>query len=240
MTPRQPSFVVQRVVRNDCRRNWYCNCAFLVLRGTTTWRVEHIQGCCVSLSWTRGRSSHAAPAAAFSVVCRPLHPRWSRGGAQLAADGAQDYKDTPNGNGEAQSEGQCREERQETACCPPPKDRTSAQRKGLQQGTLEIEKLQGNVIQVPAMFKQAARAKQTPPQKEPCNERAGPSGGNGDLEASVGMVAREIDSQDGTGMTLTYGRLRTSDVDPPQDVIRTDPWQLLAWGKLSGKQGLAA
>ncbi|KAJ1122193.1 hypothetical protein NDU88_000696 [Pleurodeles waltl] len=47
----------------------------------------------------------------------------------------------------------------------PPKDRASDQGKGVQQGTPAMEKLQGNVTQVPAMFKQVARAKQTSPPK---------------------------------------------------------------------------
>ncbi|KAJ1099050.1 hypothetical protein NDU88_004154 [Pleurodeles waltl] len=106
----------------------------------------------------------------------------------------------------------------------PSKDRTSAQGKGLQQGALAMEKLQGNFAQVPAMFKQTVRTKQTPPQKELRNEGAEPSEGNSDLEASTGMVARGTDSLDGTGRTLVNGG---SDVDPLWDVNRTDPWLLM-------------
>ncbi|KAJ1151379.1 hypothetical protein NDU88_004161 [Pleurodeles waltl] len=96
----------------------------------------------------------------------------------------------------------------------PPKDRASAQGKGVQQGAPAMENLHRNVTQVPAMFKQVARAKQTPSQKEPRTEGAGPSRGNSDLEVSAGMVAGGTDSQDGTCMTLIYGGLRDSNVDP--------------------------
>ncbi|KAJ1082937.1 hypothetical protein NDU88_003098 [Pleurodeles waltl] len=77
----------------------------------TIWRAVHSQGCRVPLELTRSRLSHTTAAATLFTARRLQHPPWSRGGTRLAADGAQENKDSPNGTGEAQSGGQCRQER---------------------------------------------------------------------------------------------------------------------------------
>ncbi|KAJ1156056.1 hypothetical protein NDU88_008781 [Pleurodeles waltl] len=85
---------------------------------------------------------------------------------------------------------------------PPLKDRTSAQGKGAQQCALVMEKALGNAALVPAMFKQIGKAKRTPPQKELCNDQAGPLEDNGNQTLATGKVARGMDSLDETGTTL--------------------------------------
>ncbi|KAJ1207819.1 hypothetical protein NDU88_003209 [Pleurodeles waltl] len=74
-------------------------------------RAVHSQACRTPLGSICCRPSHTAAAATLFAVCRLQHLHWSCGGAQLVSDGAQGHKDSPDGTGEAQPGGQCREER---------------------------------------------------------------------------------------------------------------------------------